>query len=313
MLTRRQLRIKVMQALFYFQRQNDAEMKDLEKFLNTSITQTYVLFLYMLQLLVAIHELAVERHAQTQKRHLATDEERNPSTHMLDNWILRKLSESKVIKDALERRKLNPWHLDSNYVVKLYNEIVSSKTFILYTSTSNPSRKEDLIFLLDIYQQIIAPNDDVLNYLEDHGITWVDDYPLVNSAMIQFLRKIKPSKAVTLPDLVKDPEDTKFALELFRKTVLNYPELKLILAGKTPNWDKERIAQIDQVLIIMAQSEFLYFPLIPVKVSLNEYLEIAKDYSSPKSSTFINGILDNMLKEFQSKDQINKIGKGLLQ
>ncbi len=312
MLTRRQLRIKVMQALFYYQRQPDAQVKELEKFLNQSITQTYVLFLYMSQLLVKIHELAKERHELAKKKHLATPEERDPATHFIDNWVLTKFSESKSLEEALNKRKLKPWHLEPNYVTRIYNAIVNSKEFIIYTSTPSASRKDDLNFVMDIYQQHIAPSDEVLEFLEDKNITWVDDFPLINTTMLQFFRKLKPTKDLALPELIKDSDDSKFAMELLRKTVLNYSELKERLSTKTPNWDKDRIAHIDQVLVIMAQSEFLYFPFVPVKVTLNEYLEIAKDYSTPKSNTFINGVLDNMLKEFQEKEMLNKMGRGLM-
>jgi N utilization substance protein B len=312
MLTRRQLRIKVMQALFYYQRQKSAEISALEKFLNQSMTDTFVLFLYMSQLLAKFHELAKERHELAKKRHLATPEERNPSTHLIDNWILKKFSESEALKEALDKRKLKPWELESNYIDQLYQAVINSKEYVLYTSSPESTRKEDLQFVLDIYTEFIAPNDKILAYLEDQKITWTDDFPLINSFMLQYFRKLKPNRELYLPELVKDSDDSKFTMQLLRKSVMNYTELHDRLSTKASNWDKDRIAQIDQVLIIMAQTEFLYFPFIPVKVTLNEYLEIAKDYSSPKSNTFINGILDNMLKEFQDQEMLNKMGRGLM-
>lgn len=312
MLTRRQLRIKVMQTIFYFQRQQNDDLRDLEKFLNQSMTQTYVLFLYMSQLLVKIHELAVSRQNNVAKKMLSTEEERTAPAFFADNVVLNKLRESQALVDALEQRKLDPWELDSKYISNLYEKIVASPIYVMYTSTPESSYKKDLKFVIDIYQDIIAPSDELLDYLEDKNITWVDDYPLVNTAMLMFLRRIKASKDVKLPELVKESGDIKFTMELFRKTVLNQDELLERLEKRTPNWDKERIAPLDKVLIIMAQAEFLYFPSVPVKVSLNEYLEIAKDYSTPKSSTFINGILDSLLKDFEKNDQINKIGRGLM-
>jgi N utilization substance protein B len=311
MLTRRQLRIKVMQAVFSFQRQGPEDLKDLEKFINSSMTQSYTLFLYMTQLLVKIHEVAVDKYTKKQQR-ISKSVEHNPSRQLIDNRILLKLRESEVLKDALKQRNLNPWDLDSKYVENLYFKIQESKTFVVYAMDEETSVKKDLKFLTYIYEDIIAPSDELLDYLEDINITWTDDYPLVNSTIIQFLRKVKPTKDVVLPPLFKDQEDAKFTMSLFRKTILNIEELSSRIEGKTPNWDKDRIAQIDLVLIMMAQAEFLYFADIPVKVTLNEYLEIAKDYSTPKSANFINGILDNLLKEFQESDQLNKIGRGLM-
>jgi N utilization substance protein B len=263
-------------------------------------------------LLAKFHELAKERHELAKKRHLATPEERNPSTHLIDNWILKKFSESEALKEALDKRKLKPWELESNYIDQLYQAVINSKEYVLYTSSPESTRKEDLQFVLDIYTEFIAPNDKILAYLEDQKITWTDDFPLINSFMLQYFRKLKPNRELYLPELVKDSDDSKFTMQLLRKSVMNYTELHDRLSTKASNWDKDRIAQIDQVLIIMAQTEFLYFPFIPVKVTLNEYLEIAKDYSSPKSNTFINGILDNMLKEFQDQEMLNKMGRGLM-
>lgn len=300
-----------MQAVFSFQRQRPDDLKDLEKFINSSMTQSYTLFLYMAQLLVKIHEVAVDKHTKKQQR-ISKSVEHNPSRQLIDNKILLKLRESEALKDALKQRNLNPWHLDSKYVENLYNKIQESKTFVVYAMDDEPSVKKDLKFLTYIYEDIIAPSDELMDYLEDVNITWTDDYPLINSTIIQFLRKVKPAKDVVLPALFKDESDAKFTMSLFRKTILNIDELSARIEGKTPNWDTERIAQIDLVLIVMAQAEFLYFSDIPVKVTLNEYLEIAKDYSTPKSATFINGILDNLLKEFEKSDELNKMGRGLM-
>jgi N utilization substance protein B len=312
MLTRRHLRIKVMQAVFAFQRQRPDDLKELEKFLNTSMTQTFVLFLYMVQLLIEIHKLAAKRHKLAKVRFTGSDAIKNPSRALIENKVLVELSKSSAIKEALKKRKLNPWHLDSAYVEQLYEKIVTSKEFVVYASQDNESIKKDQSFINTIFAEIIAPSDELMDYLEDANITWTDDYPLVNTEMIKFIRKVKVDKVIKLPELVKDPDDIKFAMDLFRRTVLNSDELWARVDGKTPNWDTDRIAQVDSVLIMMAQSEFLYFPSIPVKASLNEYLEISKDYSSPKSSIFINGILDNLLKQFQKEDMINKIGRGTL-
>ncbi len=312
MLTRRQLRIKVMQAVFSFQKQENLEMKELEIFLNRSMTQTYTLFLYMVQLLVEIHKLAEDRVVKGQQRHLATDSDLNPTRNFIDNKILTKLRESQVLVDALKKRKLQPWHLNARYVENLYNQIIESKTYVIYMSEPDQSLKADLKFLTQIYTDIIAPSDEILDFLEDENITWTDDYPLVNSSIIMFLRKVKPGKEVKLPELIKDEDDVKFTMDLFRKTLLNREDFLERIEGKTPNWEQDRIAQIDLVLIMMAQCEFLKFNSIPVKVSLNEYLEISKDYSTPKSSFFINGILDNLAKEFEKEGILNKSGRGLM-
>lgn len=312
MLTRRQLRIKVMQAIFAFQRQQPDDLKELEKFLNGSMVQTFTLFLFMAQLLVELHKMASHKVTIASNKLLGSTAQKNLTRVFIENKAILKLVQSEALKEALAKRKLAPWHLDLKYVEKIYEAMIVSKEYVIYTSAAQTTFKEDVNFLAHVYTDIIAPSEEILDYLEDHNITWIDDYPLVNTSILKFLRKLKPTKEVVLPVLIKDQEDVQFAMDLFRKTILNQDELLDRINGKTPNWEQDRIAQLDLVLIIMAQVEFLYFPSVPVKVTLNEYLEIAKDYSTPKSSTFINGIVDSLLKEFEAAGTLNKIGRGLM-
>ena len=158
-----------------------------------------------------------------------------------------------------------------------------------------------------------SPNEKLYEYLEDNKLTWVDDIPLVNTQIQKQLKQISEETEFRVTKLYKDQEDQEFVCLLFRKTVLNEVELAKEYIDKTPNWDADRIAEIDTIILKMAICEFLKFPSIPVKVTINEYLEIAKEYSTPKSSIFINGILDNLVKEFQSENKIQKTGRGLIQ
>lgn len=313
MLTRRQLRIKVMQAIFAFQRQQPDDLRELEKFLNGSMAQTFTLFLYMVQLLVELHKMADSKVAIASKKLLGSEAQKNLTRIFVENKALVKLANSTELQEALSKRKIAPWHLDLKYIEKIYEAMIVSKEYVMYTSAAETTFKQDVQFLTFLYTDIIAPSEEILDFLEDITITWTDDYPLVNTSVLLFLKKLKPTKDVVLPVLIKDQEDVQFAMDLFRKSILFQDELLGRIDGKTPNWEKDRIAQLDLVLIIMAQVEFLYFPSIPVKVTLNEYLEVAKDYSSPKSSMFINGIVDNLLKEFQAEGKLNKIGRGLME
>jgi len=159
----------------------------------------------------------------------------------------------------------------------------------------------------------VAPNEKLYDYLEDKRLTWLDDFPIVNTALVKVLSKVsgKNVKTVLLPELYKNDEDRDFAVTLFRKTILNEEKLSKEIDGKTPNWDTERIAELDMIILKMGITEFLNFPSIPVRATINEYLEIAKEYSTPKSSLFINGILDKIVKEFTEARKLNKIGRGL--
>jgi N utilization substance protein B len=160
---------------------------------------------------------------------------------------------------------------------------------------------------------LIAPNEKLYDYLEDNKLTWVDDIPVVNTQILKELKQISEKSEFRASKLYKDQEDKEFVTLLFNKTVLNEVALAKEYIDKTPNWDADRIAEIDTIILKMAICEFLKFPSIPVKVTINEYLEIAKEYSTPKSSIFINGILDNLVKEFQNENKIQKSGRGLIQ
>jgi N utilization substance protein B len=173
--------------------------------------------------------------------------------------------------------------------------------------------EKDKQFIIDLFTEVVAPNEKLYNYLEDYKLTWVDDIPLVNTQILKQLNQILEKESnFKVAKLFKDEEDKEFVNLLFRRTVLNEIEFAKDFFDKTPNWDMDRIAEMDTIIIKMAICEFLKFPSIPTKVTINEYLEIAKEYSTPKSSIFINGILDNLVKEFHSADRIKKIGRGLL-
>ncbi len=314
MLTRRHIRVKVMQSLYSMEQTQSDNLDKEEKFLLFSIDQMYDLFLINLQLLVEIKEYAAEFLEISQKKYLATSEEKDPNTKFIKNEVLLLLENNVQLKAEIENRKLNCWQLDDEYVKILWKEIKESTLYTEYMSTKLSSFREDKDFVIEIFKEIIAPNEKLYEYIEDKKLTWVDDLPLINTAIIKMLRKSKSShdEHKSLPKLYKDVDDKKFAIDIFRKTVLNATTFAKEIDGKTPNWDQDRIAELDKAIIKMAICEFVKFPSIPIKVTINEYLEIAKEYSTPKSSIFINGILDKISKEYQESGKLNKVGRGLL-
>jgi N utilization substance protein B len=172
--------------------------------------------------------------------------------------------------------------------------------------------EEERFFIADLFSDVIAPNEKLYSYLEDFKLTWVDDIPVVNTQILKQLKQFSKTEDFRVSPLYRDVEDKDFASLLYRKTVLNEEKLAKEFIDKTPNWDMERIAELDTIILKMAICEFFNFPSIPVKVTINEYLELAKEYSTPKSSIFINGILDNLVKDFQANDRIKKVGRGLI-
>jgi N utilization substance protein B len=177
---------------------------------------------------------------------------------------------------------------------------------------SDSSFKKDRKFIESLFVEIIAPNEKLADFYEDTFIGWVDDIPFVNSWMLKSLKDLKKDKSFILPTLYKNDEDEQFAVKLFRKVVLNQEDFEQEIVKKTPNWELERIAEIDVILLKLGIAEFLEFPSIPVRVTINEYIELAKDYSSSKSNVFINGVLDKLQKDFSESKRMNKIGRGLL-
>ena len=314
MLNRRHIRIKVMQSLFAFKGTESDDFKRDEKFLFLSIDKMFDLYITILALFIELQKKANSKIDLSQKKLLATKEDINPNRKFADNLVLDFISSNTMLKDIIEKRKLNFWDLDFEYVDILYKEILKSDLYKEYMSSGASDLKEDKNFIIDIYTDIIAPNEKLYAYFEDKQITWIDDLPVVNTAIVKTIAKLKLTKPETflVPDLYKDEEDKEFTKNLFRKTLLNKTSFSSEITKKTTNWDADRLANLDGVLLQMALCEFQKFPSIPVKVTINEYLEIAKLYSTPKSSNFINGILDKITKEYKEENIHNKIGRGLM-
>lgn len=293
--------------------ESDDLTKD-EKFLQHSLDSMYDLYLAILALLIELHKKSKDHNQKLQNKLLGTALDKNPNTNLQNNQLLERISNNKMLQEHIQKRKLNFWHLDFEYIDILFKAILKSEIYEDYTNETESSFKRDKAFILDIYTEIIAPNDKLYDYFEDQRLTWVDDLPVVNTALLKVLRKLKLTSPDTalLPNLYKDEDDLVFAKDLFRKTLLNSSKFSEEIAAKTTNWDSERLASLDGVLLKMALCEFQKFPSIPYKVTINEYLEIAKEYSTPKSSLFINGILDKIVKEYQSEKRHEKSGRGLI-
>lgn len=314
MLNRRHIRIKVMQTLFAYNGNESSNFNTDHKFLTESMDGMYDLYLLMMSLLIEIHKKSEDQYKKLQNRLSVDVKTAEPSKHLINNQLLLKISDNKSLIETIATRKINHWDLDFEYVDIIYKEIIKSDLFAKYNKNLKPSFEDDKYFIAEVFKTIIASNEKLYDYLEDKKITWIDDLPIINTSMLKLLKQVKfnSSDNYFLPKLYKDQEDKEFAFELFQKTTLNKVEFSQAMSGKTTNWDSDRLASIDSLLITMAICEFQKFPSIPIKVTINEYLEIAKEYSTPKSSTFINGVLDNLAKEYQSNGSLNKVGRGLV-
>lgn len=301
-----------MQSIYAMHQNGSDNLEKQEKFLNASIENILDLYLIMLSTLTEIRKKEIDFIEISKKKHLATAEERNPNLRFINNPIIVALEENNSLSVAIENKKINNWRSNDDTIIMLLQAIKQSNLYIDYMNKKTVTFEEERFFVADLFSEIIAPNEKLYSYLEDFKLTWVDDIPMVNTQILKQLKQFSKQDDFRIAPLYKDVEDKDFAAALFRKTVLNEDKLGKEFADKTPNWDVDRIAELDTIILKMAICEFLNFPSIPVKVTINEYLELAKEYSTPKSSLFINGVLDNLVKDFQKENKIKKAGRGLL-
>jgi N utilization substance protein B len=312
MVNRRHIRIKVMQSVYALLQSNSDDLTKEEKYLLFSINKIFDLYVLQLILLVEIKNMSLEHIEISKRKHLATNEDKDPNLKFIQNPIINSIEESPEIIAYVERKKLNNWRENREYVSILWKQLKNSKLFKNYLVSKETTFKEDKTFVLRLFEEIIAPNEKLYEYYDELNLGWVDDLPLINTLILKSIKQLQPNAYISLKEYTVRDDDRDFIIDLFRKTILHHTEYNDEINDKTPNWDTDRIAGIDLILIKMAITEFLYFPSIPTKVSINEYIEIAKDYSTIKSSYFINGVLDKILKDYNKSKRLNKIGRGLL-
>ncbi len=312
MINRRHIRSKVMQSVYAMQKSHNDDLLKEKKFLKHSIKKLFDLYVLNLQLLVEVQKLAAKRVAISKKKHLATKEELQPNPKFLSNRLINLISESISMESYLELNSLQNWTENNEYVKIILDQLLQSDLYKKYMNTVEDSYSIDKNFVIDFFKEIIAPNEKLAEYYEDTMLTWVDDIPFVNTWVVKTLNQQKGSKNFILGSLYKDSDDEKFVSDLFEKTVLNLHKYADDVKEKTPNWEADRIADIDMILIKMGITEFLHFPSIPSRVTINEYIELAKNYSTQKSGYFVNGVLDKLSKDYLESKRMVKMGRGLL-
>ncbi|NVK52633.1 MAG: transcription antitermination factor NusB [Flavobacteriaceae bacterium] len=312
MINRRHIRVKVMQSVYAMITSKADDIVKEEKFLKHSIKKLLDLYVLQLQVLVEVQKLAKQKIEVSKKKHLATKEDLHPNTRFIDNQVIVNIANSQSVSLYIEKHKLTNWDLDDEYIKIVWQKLEKSNLYKFYMNANETSFKNDKDFVSDFFKEFIAPENKLAEYYEDQTISWLDDIPFVNTWVVRTLSKVKKDKTISLGRLYKDEDDEQFVSDLFRKVMLHHTSFEEDISSKTPNWEAERIADIDMILIKMAICEFLHFPSIPVRVTINEYIEISKDYSTNKSGYFINGVLDKISKEYEKDKRLHKIGRGLL-
>jgi len=314
MLTRRHIRIKVMQSVYSFALSKNLKLDDEVLFFKQSVAQSFDLYLLILGLIKALGTYAKEQIDAYQKHGLSLDDNYEKLQKLSQNSVLVFFQNHTILEQHLKNKKFIRWDLEFKYLKEITNEIISTDFFNDYVNIEFPNEAEDKNCIVKIFKNKIAPSDYLQEHIQDHRLTWTDDFPLINTYFLKELKQlnINDSQSLRFPKPIENDEDLEFGINLLEKVISNDAQLQSELKGKTPNWDEQRIAQLDNVLLKIAIAELLFFPTIPVNVSLNEYLEIAKDYSTPKSNHFVNGVLDKLVKEFETEKRLNKKGRGLL-
>lgn len=314
MLNRRHLRIKIFHALYaYLQRSKDSLEKG-EKELFFSIAKMREMYLMLLMVFVEISHFANQRVEDKRRKKLPTEEDLNPNMRFVNNRLVAQLAENEMLQSAVQKEKIT-WSDQPELIKKLYNLIVETEEYQAYMQSDEDSFQQDQAVIIALFKKHVVNFEPLQQYFDDKSIFWADDLDLAASMTIKTFKMFDENSGSDQPvlELYKDPEDEKkFVRTLFRQTIVQSDENEAMIKEKAENWDMERIAMLDMILMKMALTEAREFNQIPVKVTLNEYIEISKFYSTPKSNTFINGILDKLFAALKDEGKIKKIGRGLL-
>lgn len=311
MLSRRLLRIKVAKAL-YAHLQSDADnMIASEKSLMTAIDKSYDLYFQLLTLPEALVKYAAERQEIAKQKKLPTFEDLNPNTKFIDNQVIRTLSVTDAINDRMAKNKLS-WQNYPELIRSIYQQLSETEYFKAYMMRDERSFEEDRILVIKLFD-LLADFPALDEALEEMSILWADDLPYVLMMVQRSLSNMRPShKELRIAEKFKSEEDPQFVKTLFEKALVNYNEYQQYIERFTANWDLERIVMMDTLIITIAMAELINFSSIPVKVTMDEWIEISKYYSTPGSSNFINGVLDKITVSLTEEGRIKKFGRGLI-
>ncbi len=309
MINRRNIRAKVMQQLYTLDKTHEDDLNKAAKELEKNLTNIYKLFLLLLDLLIAIKRAEEDLIERRKKKFFKSDEDEHPNLKFVNNLVLKKLEENEELQRLIEKYKLDRiWNYEKELVLYFLDKIKNSSLYKGYMSSPGNNFEEDKDFILKVYKNIIAPDKKLHAFLEDWEINWADDIATANTMVMKYLSGLRETdtRYKPVPDIYKNEEDRKFGRNLLFKTFQNRDKLAGMIKEKTVNWDWDRISNVDKILMMMALAEFFYFPEIPEMATMNEYVEIAKEYSTPKSNSFINGILDKIYKEHLTQNSDNK-------
>ncbi len=314
MISRRLIRTKVLQILYAVSRKEDYSINQAEKELFYSIEKAYDLYHLLLLLpyeLVKVNEQKIEKNKQKLR---PSYEDLHPNMRFCENKVIQQLRFNRYLLKYTEEKKIS-WANQAEIMKLLFQELQEQDFFVSYMSKAETTYTDDLKVVIEILEKLVPLSSVLEGALEEMSIFWNDDLEYVINMAVKTVKKFKDNGSVDKPlfPMFKNDDDIDFAKTLIRKAILNKDKYNDLIKSHTQNWEFDRIAIMDLLLMQLALTEILEFQSIPVKVSLNEYIELAKYYSTPSSNNFINGILDNIVKELQAQNKIFKTGKGLIE
>ncbi|OJU55860.1 MAG: transcription antitermination factor NusB [Bacteroidales bacterium 45-6] len=307
MINRVLIRIRVAQIVYAYFQNDDSNVKNAENNLVFSLEKSYELYFYLLSLLVEVTSIYQKRIALRKNRLLPSKEDINPDLKFAENRFVSLISKSQQFIEFVEEHDLS-WENHENYLKNLLERILQSQIYKDYISNPVNDFNSDREFWRKIFKQIICEDEELDELLEDQSLYWNDDVEIVQSFVLKTIKKTNPELAedeLFLP-IFKDQDDLSYAKKLLTTTLRNQVELREIIDKHTQNWESERVALMDMVIMQIAVTELLTFPSIPVNVTLNEYIDIVKAYSTNKSAGFINGILDAIVQELKKEGKLTK-------
>lgn len=313
MISRRQLRVKVLQMLYAYYTAETEDISKAMKELEFSVDKSCELYLLLLSLVIEIRDYAISRIEIAQNKLLPDYEDINPNKRFIENSFISQLSNNKQLERYYKVNSYN-WTQYSAFIKDIYNELVNSENYNNYMKAENNSYSDDKQIVEFFYSWLVPENNDLPQILEEMSIYWNDDLYCIIPLILKTIKnyKINDNPDKKLISIYKNEEDREFLISLYHKSILNKDTAVKLIQETANNWDIERIAFIDILIMQMAITEFTEFQSIPTKVTLNEYLDIAKYYSTEKSNAFINGILDKILISLRKEEKIKKTGRGLI-
>lgn len=313
MLNRRHLRVKVLEVLYAYHLSADRDIQAFEKQLVKQVHKVYEIYLYLITLLLEIAAYAAKDAIERAGKYIPSADDLNPNLRIASNLLIKLMEENPDLKKAVRLYKISH-HEDEETIRVIFKEFRSSAEYEIYGKHEDHKFSVDKELVQFLFKKIICKSPLLEQQLEEKNISWPVDREVVVGMVVKTLKTAELPRGIQLLELTSNwEEDEEYIRKLFRKTIQNEEEYQGYIAEKTQNWDVDRIALMDTILMKMAICELINFSSIPVKVSINEYIDISKEFSTPKSKIFINGILDKVLVDLKKDNKLVKTGRGLVE